>query len=125
MLARAIHEDSLVSLIVGPLVWSAHFLIVYLSTAITCAKGFFEVNVMGMGIAPLVVAAATLLALALIVDGALLAYRRCSEPGRNARPSPDNGSRRFMAHTALLLYGLSLLAIIWEALPVFLITSCR
>lgn len=131
MVARTIRSNSLFSIIVGPMVWAVHFLIVYITTAIACAKGIFDLQVLGMTLIPLTVAAATLIAAALIIDGIVLAYRRWrGSPG--ARPEmpphdrPGEQSRyRFMAYAGLLLSGLSLVATLWVALPVLFIDSCR
>lgn len=123
-------SDSLFSIIVGPLVWVGHFLVVYLTTAIICAKGLFDLTVLSISIVPLVVGAATLMAASLVIAGTVLAYRRCSRLGWDAPDlsldrSDTDSRRHFMAYAGLLLGGLSLLAIVWEALPVALIDSCR
>ena len=52
MVARAFERDSLFSLIAGPLVWTAHFLTLYVFTAIACARGFFHHEVLGVRIVP-------------------------------------------------------------------------
>lgn len=131
MVARTIQSNSLFSLIVGPMVWAAHFLVVYVTTAIACAKDFFNHQVWGIDLVPFTVGIATLIAAVLIVDGIALSYRRWrGPPGARAEMPPhdrsDKQSRyRFMAYAGLLLSGLSLVAILWVALPVLLIDSCR
>ena len=76
MVARAFERDSLFSLIAGPLVWTVHFLTLYILTAIACAHGFFHQEILGVRVVPLVGGAVTLVAVALILDAVVLAYRR-------------------------------------------------
>jgi hypothetical protein len=133
MVARAFERDSLFSLIAGPLVWTAHFLSLYLFTAIACAHGFFHDDLFGIRVVPLVGGAITLLAVALILDALVLSWRRWrGRPwgdGPEPLPRQDRNEipsrRRFMAHAGLLLSGLALIATVWETLPIVYFASCR
>jgi hypothetical protein len=133
MVARAFERDSLLSLIGGPLVWTAHFLTVYIFTAIACAQRFFHHQVLGAGIVPLVGGAATLLAVVLILDAMVISWRRWRGRPLDGEPSPlprhdtnDVASRRrFMAYAGLLLSGISLIATVWESLPLVFFATCR
>ena len=133
MVARAFERDNLFSVIVGPLVWSAHFLSVYVFTAIACARGFFHDGILGIRTVPLVGGALTLVAIALIVDAMVLSWRRWrGRPWDGApQPLPPHGGndihsrRRFMAYAGFLLAGISLIATVWQALPIVFFASCR
>ena len=131
MLLRTLERDSLFSLIAGPLVWSVHFLTLYVFTAIACARGFFHHEVLGMGIVPLVGSAVSLVALALIGDAVYLSwYRWIGEEPKGQPPPPhdraDVASRReFMAYAGLLLSAIALIATVWQTLPIFFFASCR
>jgi hypothetical protein len=129
MVARAFERDSLFSLIAGPMVWVAHFLSIYIFSALACARGFFEVEALGLPIVPLVGGAVTLVAVVLIVDAGVLSWRRWrGAQGEGEPPHDDNhpaSRRRFMAYAGLLLAGIALIATIWEALPVLFFTTCR
>lgn len=131
MVARAFERDSLFSLIVGPLVWSAHFLAIYVFTAIACARGFFHHEVFGIGIVPLVGSALSLVALAVIADALYLSWYRWlgDEPEGQPPPPHDRGDvasrREFMAYAGLLLSALALIATVWQTLPIFFFASCR
>ncbi len=70
MVARAFERDSLFAVIAGPLVWTAHFLALYVFTAIACAQGFFHHEVLGLRIV-------------LLVGGALTAAGDRADPGRD------------------------------------------
>ena len=133
MVARAFERDSLFSLIAGPLVWTVHFLTLYILTAIACAHGFFHQEILGVRVVPLVGGAVTLLAVALILDGGVLAYRRWRGMPSDGHPAPlpphdgnDVASRRrFMAYAGLLLSGLALIATVWETLPILFFGTCE
>ena len=133
MVARAFERDSLFSLIAGPLVWTVHFLTLYILTAIACAHGFFHQEILGVRVVPLVGGAVTLLAVALILDGWVLAYRRWRGMPSDGEPAPlpphdanDVASRRrFMAYAGLLLSGLALIATVWETLPILFFATCE
>ena len=133
MVARAFERDSLFSLIAGPLVWTVHFLTLYILTAIACAHGFFHQEVLGVRVVPLVGGAVTLVAVALILDAAVLSYRRWRGMPSEGQPAPlpphdanDVASRRrFMAYAGLLLSGLALIATIWETLPIVFFATCE
>jgi hypothetical protein len=131
--ARAFERDSLFSLIAGPLVWTVHFLTLYILTAIACAHGFFHEEILGIRMVPLVGGAVTVVAVALILDGGVLAYRRWRGMPSDGEPAPlpphdanDVASRRrFMAYAGLLLSGLALIATVWETLPILFFATCE
>jgi hypothetical protein len=133
MVARAFERDSLFSVIAGPLVWTAHFLSLYVFTAIACAKGFFRDEILGLRIPQLFAGAVTAAAVVLIVDGVVLSYRRWRGAPSDGRPAPNpphDGSdmasrRRFMAYAGLLLSGLALIATVWQTLPIVFFATCE
>jgi hypothetical protein len=133
MLLHAIERDSLFSVIAGPLIWSVHFLSIYVFTAIACAHGFFDHQVLGTNVVRLVGGAATLVAVILILDAGFVSWRRWRGEPVVGQPEPlpphdtnDVASRRrFMAYAGLLLSGVSLIATVWESLPLVFFASCR
>jgi hypothetical protein len=132
MVARAFEHDSLFSLIAGPLVWSAHFLLIYVFTALACARGFFHDEILGIRIVPLVGSALSLVAVALIIDALYLSWRRwqggLADDERLPGTQDDDGTtsrRQFMARAGLLLSAVALVATVWQTLPVFFFASCR
>jgi hypothetical protein len=86
----------------GPVLWALHFALVYGFTALACARGFSHT-------VPSAVAAATL------VLGALTALVIL----RNARRRNE-----FIDWLAAALGGFALLAIVWEAIPAFMVPAC-
>ena len=136
---RIFRRDSLFSLIIGPLVWTVHFLTVYIGSAVVCAKGWRSIEYHGYGLLSWIIGIATLIAVVLILIGAVISVRRWRGAGVSGRyrhqssipPMPPHDQpnvdsrRRFMAYAGLLLAGLSLIAVSWQALPVVFIDSCR
>jgi hypothetical protein len=133
MVARAFEADSLLSLIVGPMVWTVHFLTVYCFAAVACAHGFFHTEVLGVRIVLFVGGIATLIAIVLIVDALATSFRRWRDPDLDRRPGPLprqdlsdlHSRRRFMAYAGILLSGAALIAIVFESLPLIFFATCR
>ena len=105
----------------GLLVWAAHFTVVYGFTTVACVKGLAVADVLGVGIIPFVIGAATLLAWA--TTGAILI-------SATSGPIPPHSARygetteHFLQYTAATIAALSLVAIAWNAIPVLLVTPC-
>ena len=117
-------KESLWLLTAAPLIWSAHFLLSYITAAIWCEKLVADVGFSGARIA---IASYTLLALAGIAVVALRGYRQHSYG--DARPPHDYDSaadrHRFLGFATLLLAGLSAVATLFVALSALLIPDCR
>lgn len=126
-------RDSLWSLIVSPTVWAVHFLFVYVFAAIACEKAPAGGAVLlGLDAVRLAVLAATVVALAAIGWALLVASKRWRDGASEAQGrvfAPHDADtvesrRRFMAYSAVLLSGLSLVAVIFQALPAVFIGTC-
>ena len=96
----------------GPLIWAGHFLAVYVLAALACARNFAHVEWLGKGVTQWGISILTLAALA-AVAAVILVLRR-----------HDGNFSRFAAWTTLTLGLLSVLAIVWEALPAYLVPVC-
>ena len=101
----------------GFLIWAAHFLVIYGVTALACARGFADVDVLGMGAVELVIGAATLVAI--IAAGTVLvrAFRRPGVEG--------GGSEPFLRWTTAAAALLALVAIAWQASPILFMRPCQ
>jgi hypothetical protein len=84
----------------GPLLWLAHFGALYGFNAIACARGL-------PGAVPWVVAAATLI---LAIPAGFLVLRKRKD--------------EFVEWLTAALAALSLLAILWQALPALMVSPC-
>lgn len=105
----------------GLLIWGLHFGLVYTFNSLACARRFVSVELMGIGIVPLVVVGATVVGLAGTTAILLLAYRRRGPAAASRTDRPVND---FMRYTTMTIAGLSLVAIAWNGLPAFIIPPC-
>ncbi len=115
---------SLWRLIGGPMVWAAHFLVSYVTAAIWCAK---SVAAAPLGNARIVLATATAVALIAI---AVLGWRgwRQHRWGSGSLPHDTASAadrHRFLGFATLLLCGLSFIAVVYMALAMSVIGTCR
>jgi hypothetical protein len=102
----------------GLLIWAAHFLVIYVFTALACARRFSEASWLGIGVVPWVIGAATLAAATTTLVVIWLAMR-------DARLSTSrNNMSSFVPWMTAALGGLALVAILWEALPVLVVPTC-
>jgi hypothetical protein len=114
-------KGSLWGIVYAPSIWALHFLVVYGSAAVICAKAPGR-----LGIIDTVVGAATLIACLGIVMVSLPAFQEFQHE-RSMRTDPDTaeGRSHFLAHACLLLAGLSLVGTLMQAMPAWLSASCR
>jgi len=98
----------------GPIIWAGHFLFVYSFTGIVCARPSFQVEWMGISITVWIVSIAALLSIAAI--GAIHVRMR--------KNLPSAGDPHFVPAMTCMLALLSVLAIVWETLPAFVVPSC-
>jgi Kef-type K+ transport system membrane component KefB len=116
--------ESLWTLFTAPVVWALHFLVCYVGAALFCEKpGLLGSDFERLRIG---IAIATVLALAMIVVSALLAYRQWGF-GTGDPPHDDPTLRDrtlFQGYATLLLSGLSFVAVIFTAMPALFVTEC-
>ncbi|HYH42694.1 MAG TPA: hypothetical protein VD867_12000 [Burkholderiales bacterium] len=93
----------------GLLTWAADFLVIYAFAAIACARGFHERNMLGIGIVPLVSAAATMVAASITAALVIHALR--------GRRRAVGETRTFVVGAALGAGALALVAIVLTGLP--------
>lgn len=98
----------------GPLIWAAHFLFIYVLNGIVCARPAAQVEWLGIGAASWGINAATIVAI-----GTIAAIHLRIQARKTEADNPD-----FIAWIAAALSLLSIVAILWETLPVFLVPAC-
>jgi hypothetical protein len=104
------------ALTAGPIIWALHFLVIYIVTALSCARHFYDMEWFGVGVVQLAIAAATvssIAAIALILRAVHRAFGRLSQE-----------SKHFALSMAVALSLLSILAILWDALPALIVPVC-
>jgi hypothetical protein len=103
----------------GLLIWSAHFLFIYVFTALACARRFQDLDWLGTNIVSWAVGIATVAAVGGIV-AVMLPALRVLRHGHSSQGAPD-----FMRWMTVTFGGLGLIAIVWESLPVLLVPVCQ
>jgi hypothetical protein len=93
----------------GPIIWAGHFLSVYVLAALACARSFAHIEWFGVAVPQWGIGLITAMAIAAI----LLVQRRRGEP-----VTP------FVGWTTSTLGWLSALAIVWAAVPAYLVPAC-
>lgn len=115
--------ESLWRITLAPVTWVAHFVTSYALTSVICAKAPDRLDAARFGLA-----AATVLALAVILWLGLRAWRqwdlRNSGDFSNALGEAED-RHQFLGHAAVLLAIISAIGVIYGALPVLLLDSCR
>jgi hypothetical protein len=100
-------------LVGGFLVWALHLAAVYALTSLACTPGFEHV----MFAESLAIAVVTIVSL--VADAVLISM---AATGRGlGEPAPLSSLWRFVAATAAVI---SAIAVIWQALPGFIVPSC-
>lgn len=98
----------------GPIIWALHFLFIYGLNGVLCARPTLNPKWAGLHAAAWGTLAASLAAI-LLLAGIL---------ARTKLPESAEGSRGFVRWLSLTLGALSLVAIVWETLPVFFVAPC-
>jgi hypothetical protein len=101
----------------GLLIWGSHFLFIYIFTALACARRFYDLDWLGIGIVPWAIALAAVAAL-----GGILSILRPA--WRNIRRRPEYATPVFIDWMTVAFGGLGLIAIVLESLPVMLVPIC-
>ncbi|GAA0748874.1 hypothetical protein CA233_11565 [Sphingomonas sp. ABOLD] len=109
------------TLIVPPTGWAAHFLFSYLWAAVRCAKTGRYVD------APAIFWGGTAAALLVILASGWIAWVQARTPGDHPphEAGTDSDRLRFLAYATLLLAGLSVIGVVFTALPVLFLRDCR
>lgn len=105
----------------GLLIWAAHFTVIYAINALACERDWAYERLLGMGYVPFLVLTATLAAsVSLAVIGILALLGRAPD-------LPDVSGARvsaFLRKVTISVVGLSLLAVIYETIPAFMVPAC-
>ncbi len=112
---------TLLYMLIGPVVWSAHLGVIYFGQSMLCAHGLAGRSVAGMGIIPFLILSATLISLALLL-AAVVAPAAAS---RFARASGWFGQDvAFYRRVMVLLAILSAVGVVWAGATTLAIPDC-
>jgi hypothetical protein len=119
------HKENLWWLTVSPVIWGAHFLASYITVAVWCAKVVPPAGPLdGARWAVLVYTAVALLGVAGTMRHAWRRHRYGESTAPHDFDTPED-RHRFLGFAALLLSGLSAVAIVFDTLPVLFLGSCQ
>ncbi|WP_149538239.1 hypothetical protein [Siccirubricoccus phaeus] len=122
MRARAPGFSAITGALAALLVWAGHFTLIYGAHALACERGFADAALLGLPAVPALVLGASLAALLAVGLVGWRAWRRLD--GSLAAEAGEDAPR-FLAWLTLATALLAALAILWEAVPVLLLHSCR
>jgi hypothetical protein len=115
----------LLLLAASPTIWAAHFLLSYCTAAVWCEKFAAEDGALGgAAVALWSFTAAALLAIALVGANAWRRHRYGDAELPHDFGSPED-RHRFLGFACTLLSGLSAVAVLYGALAILLVGSCR
>jgi hypothetical protein len=119
------HQQSVFILAASPTIWAAHFLLCYVTAAVWCAKQPTAlVPLAGVRTAVAVYTLAALAGIALFAWRGWRAHRYGAAPVPHDADSPED-RHRFIGFAAVLLSGLSAVAVIQAALVAVFVETCQ
>lgn len=117
---------TLLLLLAGLLIWVLHFLFIYAFNTLACTRVFADTEILGYGSILVAVIIGTILAMsaaAFVLAFALFRIRRLSAGNGELVSSAVNTDHFLYVATAGVAF-ISLVAILWNAIPVFLVPPC-
>ncbi|MGO4524337.1 hypothetical protein AB4097_05660 [Microvirga sp. 2MCAF35] len=106
-------------MLAGLIAWAVQFTIIYAVTSTLCGREWADATILGVGSVHAIVLLTTLAALG--VAGWSLLWSRCVH-GRLGEAAA--ASDRFMSQAGALISGLSLVVILWQGIPAFILPAC-
>jgi hypothetical protein len=106
----------MVYLFAGPVIWAVHFFLIYGINALLCARvpGLSSSQWLGQPVSTWIILATSVLGCAALLWLIL----------RPPSAGFAGGRSRFLTTVGRTLCGLSLVAVIWQTLPVLLVSEC-
>lgn len=118
----------------GPVIWSLHFVSVYVVAEAVCATGGFDARVVGLRVLSFITVAATLIAVAAIAFFAAHAWRRWRDghvasgtgaPRDEPGPADEVGhNETVLALGGVLLGAVFFVAVLFVGVPALFLQSC-
>lgn len=100
----------------GLLIWLTNFLFVYVFAALACARGFFATSWFGIGIVPLATTLSTVVA---AIATGLVVWRTAR---RMRSESTADAPSQFIRFLTVAAGALSIVALVWVAMPPLLLS---
>jgi hypothetical protein len=123
---KALVRDSLVGTVNGLIIWAGHFVFVYAFLSVACIARWDRIAIAGTNLVTFVLAVATVLALVLIVVGAVLSLRVWQQ---TRSPPGERDERRvrqaFLSWLGITVSGIAFIAVLFVGLPILLLPPCH
>lgn len=106
-------------MLAGLIAWAVQFTLIYGATSTLCGREWAGATILGIGSIQAILLATTIaafIATAIALAWSLRAHGRMSGEADTVD--------RFMGHTGALINGLSLLIILWQGVPAFILPAC-
>jgi hypothetical protein len=104
----------------GMIAWAVQFTVVYGATSTLCGRGWADATLFGIGVVPFTILSTTLVTLAAAAILLIVSLRE----ERRWRDQPASPTDSFLSQTSVLINGLSLIAILWNGVPAFILPAC-
>ncbi|KFG67714.1 hypothetical protein [Microvirga sp. BSC39] len=104
----------------GMIAWAVQFTIIYGVTSTLCGRGWADATIFGIGIVPLTILTTTLATL----SAAAILLAVSLREDRRLRIRPASATDSFLSHAGVLINGFSLVAILWNGVPAFILPAC-
>jgi hypothetical protein len=104
----------------GMIAWAVQFTVAYGATSTLCGRGWADATLLGIGVVPFAILSTTLVALAAAAILLIVSLRE----ERRWRDQPVSATDSFLSQASVLINGLSLIAILWNGVPAFILPAC-
>lgn len=101
----------------GPIIWAAHFFLIYGAQTLFCMSA----GARRSGDFASYALPGTVLAIAAVM---VLLTRQLVQVGREGTEADERDGYRFLRHGSIVLATAALLALIWSAVPLIVLTAC-
>ena len=116
----ALRTRQILLMLAGLIAWAAQFTLIYGATSTLCAREWAGATFLGIGIVQGSVLSGTLAALAATGIAFVWSFREYRWSERMQISAAD----RFMVQSAVLTNSFSLLVILWQGIPAFILPAC-
>jgi hypothetical protein len=104
----------------GLIAWAMQFTVLYGATSTLCGRGWAGATLLGIGLVPFVILAATLVTLAFATTLLIVLLRDTPQAPDHAASATDG----FLNRVGVMISGLSLVAILWNGIPALILPAC-
>ena len=108
-----------------PTIWVAHLLICYVTAAVVCAKFAQSIDLPALRYFILVVTLVAIAAIGYIVISTMRIWRFSMDGDLDYDHDTPEERHRFLAHVTLMLCAVSVIGVVYVAIPAAIIGSCR